>query len=422
MKNKKKGLYFSFLLMTIIPIIVYTAIMIAFTAGHIEDMTHNEIKVEMEQIVYAIEEIYDTKYEGNFSVDEDKEVIFKGEHNISLDYSIVDDIKTKFGVDISIIYGKKRYITTLRDSVGRRHIGTEIPSRISYEIYKNKETKFYDNILIRDSDYVAVYSPIMDDGEVVGMIAVMKSASQVDTAVFKAILPIILLATCMMVITGAFSVGYARHIVENIRRIQHFLARIASGDLTCRQLDSDLKRNNELGEMARNAEKMQQSIRTLVEIDELTGVLNRKAGTKRIRKVFEKLRESDGVVSVVLGDIDFFKKVNDTYGHETGDVVLRSVAQTISDGIEGKGVLIRWGGEEFLMIFEGINKAETMEIMEKVREDIKSKTFSSDGVKFNVTMTFGVKQADMNMNYSEAIARADELLYKGKQGGRDRVV
>ncbi len=423
MKNKRHSLYMSFLVMTLIPIIGYSLIMMIFSAKHIEELMHNQIQEEMKKITYTVINVYDEKYPGKFTYDTKEKILKKGQKDISLDYSIIDDVKETFSMDVSIIYGNVRCITTLKDVRGLRLNGSLVKQRVLNDINEEKTDVFYDNIEVSKEKYLSYYSPIMDeDGNVIGMVAALKSAEEVDAAIIKAILPICLLSICIMVIAGAISIGFSKAVVDNIRRVESFMVKITGGNLTCRQPDSDLKRNNELGEMARTAAAMQDALRNLVEIDELTGILNRKAGSARVRKAFTKLGERDSVITVALGDIDFFKKVNDTYGHETGDVVLRHVAQTIKKYSEGKGVPIRWGGEEFLILFENMNKAEAIETLEKIRKKIKEKTFAYEGAEFTVTMTFGAKQADKSMSYSEAIAQADELLYKGKAEGRDRVM
>ncbi len=423
MKNKKHSLYLSFLVMTLIPIIGYSAIILIFSSTHIQELMNNHTKEEMTQSDFLIREIYDARYEGDIHYDVENDKLMKGENDISTDYSVLDGIKERFDMDASIIMADTRLLTTIRDEKGVRLVNSLVNARVVNDIKQKKKSIFYNNIDISGEKYLAYYSPIEDrDGNIIGMIAVLKNTSEIEAAVRKAIHPIVILTVCIMLIASAISIAFSKSIVDNIRRVESFMVKIAGGNLTCNQPDSDLKRNNELGEMARTAEEMQNALRVLVEIDELTGVMNRKAGSARVKKAFEKVKERDGIITIAIGDIDFFKKVNDTYGHETGDVVLRNVAQTIKEYTEGKGVPIRWGGEEFLIIFESMNKADTIEVLEKVRVKIKEKVFTVEDAEFSVTMTFGAKQADKSMTYAETIAKADELLYKGKAEGRDRVM
>ena len=138
-------------------------------------------------------------------------------------------------------------------------------------------------------------------------------------------------------------------------------------------------------------------------------------------------------VCIAIGDIDFFKNVNDTYGHEAGDEVLKQLAAVCSEYMEAHGVAARWGGEEFMFVFNNENLDQAGMAANALLSKIRAMTVKWKDVEINVTMTIGV--ADVNTfisgsvteeeiddRFSEAVSAADKKLYMGKAGGRNTVV
>lgn len=116
---------------------------------------------------------------------------------------------------------------------------------------------------------------------------------------------------------------YTRRFVAVLLHIHSFLSEVASGNLNATLDHSVTKRSDELGDIGRCALSMQRSLRTMIEQDALTELYNRRSGDKKLRQIFEEARSSRHSFALAIGDIDFFKKVNDTYGHECGDAVLK---------------------------------------------------------------------------------------------------
>ena len=156
--------------------------------------------------------------------------------------------------------------------------------------------------------------------------------------------------------------------------------------------------------------------------DPLTGLLNRRYMSDILRKLESRYKQERVPLSMAMGDIDFFKKVNDTYGHDSGDVVLKEIAAMFTEFMEDKGYASRWGGEEFLLVFRGINADEVFQMLEGFRDSVARKDIKSDGKIIKVTMTFGLEEYSSHAGIDETIKKADEKLYLGKNGGRNRVV
>ena len=128
----------------------------------------------------------------------------------------------------------------------------------------------------------------------------------------------------------------------------------------------------------------------LASTDPLTGLINRRSTKEEIANLIDADREEVPFISLAMGDIDYFKNVNDSYGHEGGDVVLKTLAECFLKETENIGLVCRWGGEEFLFILPGMNGDDAFDFIEKLRRKVKTIPFKLNNTEFNVSMTFGV--------------------------------
>lgn len=156
--------------------------------------------------------------------------------------------------------------------------------------------------------------------------------------------------------------------------------------------------------------------------DPLTKLYNRRAMLEYLNDLTKNQEGDAACFNVAIGDIDFFKHVNDTHGHEAGDAVLVQTSALLSDFMEGKGRVGRWGGEEFLMVFTGINGEEAATELEELRMRIKNQKIPYNVLSLSITMTFGVEEYSSHHPIDQTIQSADRKLYIGKNSGRDRVV
>lgn len=154
--------------------------------------------------------------------------------------------------------------------------------------------------------------------------------------------------------------------------------------------------------------------------DPLTGVFNRRAILSQIEIELSRAQREGKNLSLSMLDIDHFKKINDTYGHMTGDDVLREVVKRISAAIRKYDFLGRFGGEEFLVVFPVVKESDAYNICERIRSIIGETDFAINGSKIHVTVSQGVVTGDGNTNVNDLIARADKALYQAKENGRDR--
>jgi diguanylate cyclase (GGDEF)-like protein len=156
-----------------------------------------------------------------------------------------------------------------------------------------------------------------------------------------------------------------------------------------------------------------------LQYDGLTKVFNRKYFLHVAEDAIEKSKKGAHDISVVMVDIDFFKKVNDTYGHQAGDEVLVSVAKILSSSLRELDIIARYGGEEFI-IFMMTDAKNAFDVIEKIRLKIENFTFA-DKPELKITVSFGIAQHHKNESLEELIKRADRALYQSKNGGRNRI-
>ncbi len=155
--------------------------------------------------------------------------------------------------------------------------------------------------------------------------------------------------------------------------------------------------------------------------DTLTGLYNRRRALEYMDNICMNQVSHVGFC-VCICDIDFFKKVNDKYGHNVGDDVLRGIAQIFKEEIKGRDLVARWGGEEFLLVFPECNGDNAYIKLESIRRRIKALQFESEDITFGITLTYGLAEYDFQNGLSSTIKEADEKLYLGKEKGRDIII
>ena len=160
---------------------------------------------------------------------------------------------------------------------------------------------------------------------------------------------------------------------------------------------------------------------TYATYDPLTNLLNRRSTDVKLRSLFDSHYHDEDAFSIIMCDIDRFKSVNDTYGHDAGDYVLKEVAWILKDTVRDNDIVSRWGGEEFLIIVSS-SKANAAILAERIRAQIEAHTYSYKNIDLHVTITLGVSSYHANTDIESLIKSADQKLYRGKENGRNQVV
>jgi diguanylate cyclase (GGDEF)-like protein/PAS domain S-box-containing protein len=164
-------------------------------------------------------------------------------------------------------------------------------------------------------------------------------------------------------------------------------------------------------------------LRQSSQLDNLTGIANRHALDARLHGIIaEQKEQKEPSFGIMFIDIDDFKKVNDTYGHDAGDKVLQMVAQTIQKNFRRSDVVGRWGGEEFLAILVQVNSTKSiLKIAEKIRMLIEHSRLDIDNHHISVTVSIGAVLLSDEDTIETVINRADQLMYQSKTNGKNRV-
>ena len=425
-KRPRSGsLFYHLLVMSIVPIILLTMVITCFGATRFATSMDREVQNGMRVLCNMILMMFDREHPGAFHAIEQDGAIYllKGEdYQLNGDFSIIDSVKEKANMDITIFYGATRVVTTIMDDNGRRAVGTRANAKVAKDVLENKRATFYANALIEGQKFFAYYVPLKaEDGTCIGMIFVGKPSEEVDKLVWKSVSPLFIVAFIVMIITGWVTICFARKLLFTVHEIRHFLEEVSGGNLHARLDPAVLRRTDELGEMGRHAVGMQKALRSLVETDILTGLNNRRSGEKLLSQA-QKSSIKQGVdFHVAIGDIDDFKHVNDTYGHECGDVVLKEISKLMKESMLGKGFAARWGGEEFLLVFKGMDLDAASDVLSGFLGEVRKKEILFNDQIVKVTMTFGIVTGDAE-RLERIVSEADKKLYYGKSNGKNQLV
>lgn len=424
MKSRGNSFFWVLLKMNMLPLILLTLVITTFNTVRFAASMNGETKDGLVNLCHTVVTLYDTVYEGDYHIEYDGNAayIMKGEHRLDDDFSIIDSIKAKTGVDITIFNQDTRAITTIQTGDGVRAIGTRANDTVIEDVLKSGQSHFYSSTMVEGVRYFSYYEPIYAaGGKCIGMIFLGKPSAEVERMVYDSLKPTIAVGILTMLIACFVTMRFSSKLVSAIRRTEAFVATIAKGELHT-EIDADvLERKDELGQMGRGLVKMQKSLQELVEQDILTGLYNRRSGEKLLKRTCEIYRKEGTPFCVAIGDIDHFKNVNDTYGHECGDVALMKVSERMKEHMRGKGFVARWGGEEMLLVYNNMQLDTAVAYMQELLEEIRTQRIIYGDIVFGITMTFGITEG--NDGKVEHIVRdADAKLYEGKNNGRNRIV
>lgn len=163
-------------------------------------------------------------------------------------------------------------------------------------------------------------------------------------------------------------------------------------------------------------------IRTLATIDELTSLANRRYMNEVLTAEERRQAGPDRVMCIALLDIDFFKNVNDQFGHDGGDAVLRMFAAAARGQLRGAELLARWGGEEFLLMLPDTDVPVALQVLRRMADSVRQIDIPGLDIGRDVTFSAGLVQRHDGEPFAETISRADKLMYAAKGSGRDKVV
>ena len=189
-----------------------------------------------------------------------------------------------------------------------------------------------------------------------------------------------------------------------------------------KNLESELQRSSE---QVSELKVQLDTVRKESRIDQLTGVANRKAFDAELLAAIKDAAETGDALSLLMCDIDHFKSFNDSWGHQTGDQVLRLVANCLSENVKGRDTAARYGGEEFTVILRQTDLEGALTLANQIRSTVESKKLvkkSTGDILGRITISIGVAQFAAADGAETLVQRADTCLYRAKHSGRNRVV
>jgi diguanylate cyclase (GGDEF)-like protein len=229
-----------------------------------------------------------------------------------------------------------------------------------------------------------------------------------------ALIPIISDDSCL----GLLQLNDHRKNVFSLESIE-FLENIG------KQIGYSVQNNLEFRKLREASEKIKilnARLKTLADKDHLTGLHNRRSFMKILK--FEKIRSNrtGKPFTLIMSDIDYFKEINDTYGHDVGDRILIEVSKELKKSVRRSDAISRWGGDEFLVLLPETSQSGGAELAEKLLNIFRRKVFKYSNKKINLTLSFGVFEYEKNKNIKEFLKSVDDLLLKAKETGRDKIV
>lgn len=274
--------------------------------------------------------------------------------------------------------------------------------------------------------------------------------SEIEAQVRKVFFAMLWLMLGLIVAMSLLTLWISGLLAKPLQSLAQTMEKVKNGDLS---VVSGIRRGDEIGTLAEVFDNMRESIRHYIDqisahraelqcqvdertaelvkanyelkmlsrTDDLTGIPNRRDIMEKIQFEYHRSKRSHQPFAIILGDIDKFKRFNDTYGHDCGDVVLRMVAQTLQASVRKNDYLSRWGGEEFLIVLPETTVEGTLVVAERIRSSVEEAHLEYEGKKLQVTITLGVAFFDEKLGVDQSIQNADQALYLGKQNGRNRV-
>lgn len=421
MNCKNDSLTSSLVRLSMIPLLLLGTGILIVSSYTIYKCTSNEIRNSLMGLANAISITYESVYHGDYTAEEGS--FKKGIHVLDNNFSIIDQINETSGADITIFYEDKRMLTSVRNNDGSRVVGTLAAKEVSEEVLNKGNSYFSNNVSVNGEPYFGYYMPLKNsDQKISGMVFAGKSRKSVIHAVSLSIVRICLMITVVLSAASLLALKFARDIITSLNKTKKFLGSIAEGDLSVRMDPCCLNRKDELGEMARFAAILQDSITELVGTDPLTGLYNRRSCQIVLANMMQAYQKNKVVFGLAIGDIDWFKLINDNYGHQAGDKVLKNLAAIFKCQMEKQGFVFRWGGEEFLFVFECMDIGQIKQELEKLQEVVRSSKVEYAGQDVVVSMTIGAAECTLEDTLETLLKRADDNLYTGKQCNKNQIV
>jgi len=223
------------------------------------------------------------------------------------------------------------------------------------------------------------------------------------------------------------SINISENGLEALTILQNELINAASSiekemNTVTNKLETGKTKVQELEEKVKTLEDELTKTKTENMKDHLTGLLTRKAFSEEVKRIESSFKRINIQYAIVFFDLDYFKKLNDTYGHECGDVVLSTFGKILNKSIRDHDIVGRYGGEEFVAIVHFNLNRELLQFLKRIKTIVTENSFLYKDQKIKVTFSAGVAIRSSYDSYEETIQKADKLLYQAKEAGRNKII
>ncbi len=332
------------------------------------------------------------------------------------------------------IYKKSHsFVTTLEGKIiisqDKSFLYKNIFDIVGFRIYFNKDSGEFDCNLDYSKKFIYyncmdslkwVVLTVIDKNEVVRPIVL-----QIATIV---LILVIIIALFGWIISASLRKQFIFPLVELKKRVHSIVADNFDDNLP------DIYKQDEIGFIAADIEQLARSelykknielrnmnkeLKKLSDTDALTGLFNRRKINIEIEKEYQRSLRYASPFALIMFDIDWFKKINDTYGHQVGDIVLQELSKLAKQTVRSTDIVSRWGGEEFLILCTQTDLKTAYNLAQRLREDTQNYKFNGD---IKMTISLGAHEFNGKDSIDDLLKKVDDKLYKAKQSGRNKVV
>jgi diguanylate cyclase (GGDEF)-like protein len=231
----------------------------------------------------------------------------------------------------------------------------------------------------------------------------------------------IMIIIIAFLLSAIIIVFFIKNVVIPLQVIEKGAMQFGQGDFSHR---IEIEPRNELGKLAVTFNSMADKLEDIATRDGLTNLLNKKAILQILNSELLRARRHDSTLSLMMLDLDYFKRINDTYGHQVGDNVLVTATELISKYVRGIDYVGRYGGEEIVIVLPDTSETESVEIAERIRRSLANTPIAVTESEFiNVTVSIGIAIFPLDcVDEDSLLNNADQAMYHAKGEGRNRVI
>lgn len=348
---------------------------------------------------------------------------------IVYDRSVVESLLSKDGEILDRFLGSR---TSMGDYLIEGYIDPELLH------YLNDLSGY---TLVKNYSLLMVDFPLLTEGSVpVGRIIFVKDFSPVLKNILFAPVVFLIYTILLVIALSVVLLVIFNRIIRDVALLRDMAYRFKELNFSDIQRLSNMlrreKRRDELFYLKRSILTMAQELEALINqlkeekdklenmayTDPLTGLSNRRLFMEETKRLVELARRHGEPLSIIMLDVDNFKRINDEYGHDVGDIVLQKLAEVIKKNIRSSDVAARYGGEEFIVALPKTDERGALLVAERIRQDFKRTKVKLNSEEVGTTVSIGVASYGNGDDLDTLIKKADEALYEAKRSGKDRVV